>query len=182
MSLQNVSFFFQTDKERATIRDSRRRGATPETWNFWNEEKAHQCLDGEQISTSVRPICQREASKGEKQVVSLDEGETINRFPPDTFNRRWNCCHHGSIVEATVIQWRQTETRRSNKVDWTNFTNKSQRVSKSAHWSTASRYDFLIDTSSSLDASVEVTSSLLSRGLSSLWWDSGLNTLLWAEW
>jgi hypothetical protein len=78
-------------------------------------------------------------------------------------------------VEATVIQWRQTKTRRSNKVDWTNFTNKSQRVSKSAHWSTASRYDFLIDTSSSLDASVEVTSSLLSRGLSSLWRDSGLN-------
>ncbi len=81
-----------------------------------------------------------------------------------------------SYVEATVIQWRQTETRRSNKVDWTNFTNKSQRVSKSAHyWSRASSYDFLIDTSSSLDTSVEVTSSLLSRGLSSLWRDSGLN-------
>jgi hypothetical protein len=64
-----------------------------------------------------------------------------------------------AAIEATVVQWRQTETRRSNKVDWTNFTNKSQRVRKSAHWSSASRYDFLIDTSSSPDASVEVTSS-----------------------
>jgi hypothetical protein len=81
-------------------------------------------------------------------------------------------------VEATVIQWRQTETRRSNKVDWTNFTNKSQRVRKLAHWSRASRYDFLIDTLSSLDASVEVTSSSSSWGLSLLWWDSGLNNLL----
>jgi hypothetical protein len=38
-----------------------------------------------------------------------------------------------SAVEATVIQSRQTETRRSNKCIEPIFTNKSQRVSKLAH-------------------------------------------------
>jgi hypothetical protein len=53
-----------------------------------------------------------------------------------------------SAVKATVIQSRQTETRRSNKCIEPIFTNKSQRVSKSAHWSRASRYDFLINVES----------------------------------
>jgi hypothetical protein len=78
-------------------------------------------------------------------------------------------------VEATVIQSRQTKTRRSNNVYWTNFTNKSQRVSHLAHWNRASRYDLLVNTLSSNDASVEVTSSSSSRAPSSSRRDSGLN-------